>query len=318
MKKTNRSFKTLTAILSVVCILSSILLLSSCKKNKEATDMIFNLNSEGTEYAIAGYKGEEKEITIPGEYKGLPVTSVAEKAFFGNTILESVVLPNSITDIYTSAFEGCTALKSIDLPGTLNSIGYRCFQDCSSLTELAIPEGITKLPQTFVDGCSALETIELPATLNLISYENFFGCDSLKSIKVATGNKIYHSNGNCVIHTADKILVAGTANSVIPADGSVTSIGNFAFFNRQSLKSIMIPSTIQKIGNHAFTGCNSLDKIYYQGTASDWNGVTNSASAIQHAPYATLYFYSETKPTEEGNFWHYTSGNSISTWESDK
>ena len=285
VKKTGLNLKFLTSLLCVACILSSILLLNSCKGNqekKQIKDMIFTLNDAGTEYAIAGYKGTSTEITVPAEYEGLPVTSVAKEAFVGNTIIESIILPDSIKDIYESAFKDCSKLKSVDFPATLNSIGLNSFENCVSLTAIEIPEGIKKMPTSLFNGCATLESIKLPASAEIISFMNFMGCDSLKYLEVASGNKVYHSNGNCIIKTADKTVIAGAGQAVIPSDESVNAIGEYAFFNRFSLKTIEIPENVKTIGEQAFSGCTALRYARIDGATEIGESAFFACSSMRH------------------------------------
>ena len=88
-------------------------------------------------------------------------------------------------------------------------------------------------------------------------------------ITVAKGNPKYHSAGNCVIETATKTLIAGCKTSIIPDDGSVTSIGRYAFYNCSGLTSITIPDSVTSIGERAFAGCSGLT------SATIGNGVTS-------------------------------------------
>ncbi len=46
---------------------------------------------------------------------------------------------------------------------------------------------------------------------------------------------------------------------VIP--NSVTEIGDYAFYECSSLKSIDIPNSVTEIGENAFSGCKSLESI---------------------------------------------------------
>ena len=89
----------------------------------------------------------------------------------------------------------------------------------------------------------------------------FFGCSGLAKITVAEGNPVYHSKGNCLIETATKTLISGCQNSVIPTDGSVTSIGSYAFHGCSSLAEITIPDSVTSIGWGAFYGCSSLTEV---------------------------------------------------------
>jgi len=42
--------------------------------------------------------------------------------------------------------------------------------------------------------------------------------------------------------------------------------------------------------------------VYYRGTVKEWNKIYIGYEATTTA---SLYYYSKTKPTESGNYWHY-------------
>ena len=89
----------------------------------------------------------------------------------------------------------------------------------------------------------------------------FSGCTGLTSIVVEDGNTVYHSAGNCLIETATKTLIAGCKTSVIPDDGSVTSIEEEAFYDCDGLTNITIPDSVTSIGEKAFHWCKGLTSI---------------------------------------------------------
>ena len=95
----------------------------------------------------------------------------------------------------------------------------------------------------------------------------------MTSITVEQGNVVYHSAGNCIIVTASKTLIAGCKNSIIPNDGSVTSIGDYAFYDCGGLTSITIPDSVTSIGRSAFEDCSGLTSIDYQGTMAQWKAI---------------------------------------------
>ena len=256
MKKTGLIFKILTSILCLTCLLSTVLLLNSCGKGTRKLE--YTLNTEGTAYSVTDYKGSKANVTVPAEYKGLPVTSIGEEAFKGNETLKSITLPDSVETLGDKAFADFKNLETIDFPSTLKSINFACFQNCAALTEVTIPDGLTKLPVALFDGCSSLETVNLPASLSSISYVSFIGCDNLENLTIAEGNTTYYSKDNCIIETATKKLVVGAGNSVIPSDGSVTAIGEYAFYGKQMFTTLDLPEAVKVIESFAFFGCSEL------------------------------------------------------------
>jgi hypothetical protein len=164
------------------------------------------------------------------------------------------------------------------------------------------------------------------------------GCSALSKIEVSPENKKYQAKGNCLIETATKTLLHGCKTSVIPDDGSVTIIGKNAFWGLETLTCLVIPNTVEKIGGNTFLNCRNLEwlvigigvkriehdilmdanpsvKVFYMGSAADWEKMEiigyNCFDAIggnYELKNAPRYYYSETQPTEEGNFWHYVDG----------
>ena len=195
-------------------------------------------------------------ITIPKR-----VTSIEWSVFSGCSSLTSITIPNSVTSIGDCAFEDCESLTSITIPNSVTSIGEAAFSGCSSLTSITIPNSVTSIEWSAFSGCSSLTSITIPNSVTSIGWSIFSGCIGLEEIKVEKGNPVCHSEGNCLIGTESKTLVAGCKNSKIPADGSVTSIGECAFYGCESLTSITIPKRVTSIGECAFYGCESLTSI---------------------------------------------------------
>ena len=189
-------------------------------------------------WEVTKYIGTRSIVVIPSEYEGGAVTSIGNAAFLGCTGLTSITIPDSVTSIGDFAFSGCSGLTSITIPDSVTSIGWYAFSGCTSLTSVTIPDSVTS-----------------------IGIDAFSGCTGLTSIVVEEGNPVYHSDGNCLIETASKTLVVGCKTSVIPNDGSVTSIGSSAFYGCSGLTSVTIPDSVTSIGDYAFRGCSGLTSI---------------------------------------------------------
>ena len=163
------------------------------------------------------------------------------------------------------------ATGSLGLFYSVNDDGTTCkitgIGTCTD-TEIVIPtmlDGyvVTSIGRNAFKGSNGITSITVPNSVTSISNRLFTYTDdnSLENITVLEGNPIYHSAGNCLIETASKTLVLGCQNSVIPTDGSVTSIGEYAFYYCSSLTGITIPDNITNIGASAFYGCNGLTSI---------------------------------------------------------
>ena len=186
---------------------------------------------------------------------GNGVTSIGSSAFYNCNGLTSITIPDSVTSIGYEAFRGCTGLTSVTILNSVTSIGDSAFLGCSGLTSITIPDSVTSIGSSAFSGCYRLTSVTIGNSVTSIGYSAFGGCTGLTSITVAKGNTKYHSAGNCLIETATKTLIFGCKTSVIPTDGSVTSIDSSAFEGCTGLTSIVIPDSVTSIGKDAFSGC---------------------------------------------------------------
>ncbi|MBQ2784706.1 MAG: leucine-rich repeat domain-containing protein [Alistipes sp.] len=99
---------------------------------------------------------------------------------------------------------------------------------------------------------------------------------------------------------------------VLKFQNCITSIGDYAFENCSSLKSITIPNSVKSIGSSAFAGCSSLTSITIPNsvTSIEWNafGGCSSLTSINIPDSVTSI--------ESGAFWDCCSLTSITIPES--
>ena len=89
--------------------------------------------------------------------------------------------------------------------------------------------------------------------------------------------------------------------------GSVTHIANCAFEFCSNITSATIGDNVNSIGECAFSICSSITFVYYNSTEDSWDNITISPNNTD-LENATRYYYSETQPTTEANYWHYVDG----------
>ena len=234
------------------------------------------------------------EVVIP---RG--VTEISPGLFAGCRGLKKITIPDTVTAIGHNAFYMCEGLTEINIPSSVQYIGDEAFLACGSLESVTIPEGVQSIGVGAFAWCIGLKSISLPASVTAlcnnprvphagaiplpegkysprifrnVAHEPFGACDGIESITVAKGNPVYHNDGNCIIETKSKRLLLGCKNSVIPDDGSVNSIGNYAFCGIRGATEITIPISVTAIGC-AFYNSYGVSCIIYRGTKAQWTAV---------------------------------------------
>lgn len=138
----------------------------------------YSVKSDGTA-RIEGYSSSALHLTLPSEIDGMPVNEIAATAFFSNTGLVRVTLPDSITQIGKQAFQSCSNLISVVLPSGLQEIPVSCFDGCQALQSVFLPDSLREIGDYAFRGCTMLGKIQIPASLQKIGEDAFLSCEQL-------------------------------------------------------------------------------------------------------------------------------------------
>ena len=163
-------------------------------------------------------------------------------------------------------------ILSVEIGDGITTIASCAFYNCRNITSVVIPEGVTTIGDSAFSACDNLKEIYIPSTVARIGTRTFSLNIGLEKITVSENNPVFHSDGNCIIETATKTLLTGCNTSVIPTDGSVTAIGDWAFSGCKKLSSIVIPDCITSIGENPFVFCDNLSTVIFgEGTTTYYN-----------------------------------------------
>ena len=268
-----------------------------CNNNEVANDGYIYVINDEVKYALKDNKaivvGQASDITeaniLPSiTYKGIVynVTTIVDYAFLYCYELTSVIIPNSVTSIGNYAFESCGNLTSVTIPNSVTSIGNYAFSGCSKLTSITIPNSVTSIGEYAFYDCRKLASIIIPNSVNKVGYNAFAYCNSLTiytefASKPAGWHTYWNNYHRPVVWgyiglgvsadgfewmqtqsgvTIEKYIGTSTA-VVIPNKingATVIAISANAFYENETITSVIIPGSVTSIGNYAFTECPNL------------------------------------------------------------
>ncbi len=177
------------------------------------------------------------------------------------------------------AFSWRSSLQEISIPEGVTSIGNSAFSNCRSLQKITIPEGVTSIGNSAFSGCRSLQKITIPSSVKRIDWNPFMGC----KYKLICKSPHFKVVGNSLYDADMTVLISFLSNAKVFAipDG-VTNIGNWAFFNCNSLQAISIPNGVTSIGDGAFSYCFLLREVSIpEGVTSIGNSTFSGCRSLQ-------------------------------------
>ena len=100
----------------------------------------------------------------------------------GNIEIPSTIDKYPVTKLLNDSFKNRSLIEKVILSDTLESIGYNAFSYCSSLSSINIPNSVTNIGDAAFGYCHSLSTIFIPESVTKMGYQAFFCCDSLDTI----------------------------------------------------------------------------------------------------------------------------------------
>lgn len=219
----------------------------------EGTQATFDDDTGGYEITSFGeHSDEPKDIVIPSEINGIPVTGIGRQAFSGRQDINSVTIPSSVKKIGFQSFNN-SSVSELILSEGIESIGTSAFYNTDIVaTEdnpLILPDSLTTIGMTAFGSSSNIEKV-------------IFG-ENIKEI----GDRAFENSGL-------------TGELIIPA--TVTEIGQYAFQNCENITELVFEDGIQleETGWNAFSNCENLESVSLKGVSKISNAAFSACPKL--------------------------------------
>lgn len=247
-------------------------------------NLSFEIDEQNTSFVIENgimYDAMQTEIvsivSLPEGAVDIPdtVSSIPAGAFAGS-LITSITLPESITEIGNGMFENCVNLEEVILKGRVTSIGARAFQNCTALKSFEVGRYVESIGANAFENCTSLETLT-------------FESNGVTDLQIST-----YAFANCTS------LGSVTFPYRLRNSGSNMGVGNYSFENCTSLKSVSFEESSSgsftvglSLGSYSFSGCTGLITVSlpdYLTNTSEYHGGGGSGGTTYYASIGSYAF----------------------------
>lgn len=235
-------------------------------------------------------------ITVDGAFFGSPFLEAYPATPIGLIIINHSVVdyrgtaeelraedfPSHVTYIGAGAFAGNETIRRVTLPDDVQ-MGEFTFNRCPYLRYLCLPRNLRSIPKNTASYCPELREIILPERVEVIGSYAFYYANRPKDDQRDPEDYI----------------------PLIVLPDTVTTIEDLAF-SYSAMLGLVLPKNLVVTRSSFYS--RLPHKLFYAGSKADFAKVSVRCNTPDESFYPYLYYYSETAPTEEGNYWHYVDG----------
>jgi len=199
---------------------------TECKSTEQAATEGLEFTEDGEFATLTGIASNAgaTDIVIPTFYNGKIVTAIGESAFENNTSIRSIVIPDGVTTIEQWAFYGCSSLSTITIGKGVKTIARAVFNGTNI--------NRVNYTGTAEDWCN-------------IEFEN-------------SGSHPFYSS---VAGSRDIWLGENTKLDSVTIPDDLTKINAYAFYQCESITTVILGKNVAEIGDSAFYNCTNLEYI---------------------------------------------------------
>lgn len=227
------------------------------------------------------------------------LTTIGDFAFFKNTKLTVVDLPDSVKTIGNYAFYECKSIISLNLSASLETIGAYAFASSSyqnqlGITSLVIPSGVREIGAHAFERCQSLTTVTFEgkaSSVDLIlgtTYLRRYDEGGAEMLSVERGNVFTNCNKLLTVTLSPNIVTLGDYcflsagdsgfTVILPDDSRLATVGAYCFY-KSRITAFTVPATVRNldpteeygvvynrlgIGEYAFASARDLTSITFK------------------------------------------------------
>ena len=158
-------------------------------------------------------------------------------------------------------FSTCGIVNAV-IPNGVEVIGWEAFTGCTKMTSVSIPNTVLIIEGRAFERCISLESLHIPSSVIEIQLRVIEACSSLKSLTVDANNNTYCSENN-ILFDKNKTIIYACVNDkkeyIMP--DTVTKIDEFAFTVCTLLEKIQLSNNLEEIATSGFYSCTNLKEI---------------------------------------------------------
>lgn len=196
---------------------------------------------------------------------------IGQQAFYGCHSLSSAVFPKSLKKIGALAFYQCDSLTELVLPKEISYIGAEAFACCKRIRKIVVKSSIQKWGRNIAAYAEKLEELAFCGDQAVIPDYFAWKCqklvtvtfpDTLKNIGIAA------FEGTLFLNSLPKPRIVGTVfldgrdlEGAVELPEGITAVAGGAFYGNEKITSIILPKTLEALGERAFCSCILLKNV---------------------------------------------------------
>lgn len=208
--------------------------INNCKNLEKITILSKNISNYPLSGKVFNNIGQNKS-TLTIQF-GQNVENIQSGLLSDNTKITNIIFDDGVVDL---------------------TIGNLAFKGLTNLTEVEIPKNARILGSNILNNCNNIQTIYYNAIRCNDVNDSAFGTfgNELSGVKVVIGKNVQFLPANLFKNASNVSKIEIEANS------SLQGIGNNAFNNTSITGELILPDTLENLGEYSFANCKKITAI---------------------------------------------------------